>query len=414
MAANQSQSQSNQDNRYLQRLGQRWYVRVPVPAHLRKELGPYLRKALGTGDLTEARKRRWDVLPLLKARIEAHEKKRSGPVTDADALSYEAWRVKLREEVGPATFINELDGEEMENPALDPIKGGLEGVYDGPAVDAVRDHLAGLEVASATLAAYLEANPKRSATTTANYQTTVKLWLGVNGDRPLHQVTRRQALDWLEKVGEGKAKDTVKRYATVMSNLWEWLWRKEDQKPRNPFDGAVRASGVKARDAESYGFYTDDELLMAYEAVKGDPELGPAFMVSIYAGFRLEECIRAVREDVSGVACFVLKGGKTANAARVVPVHQALVGVDVPAGVKASALSVRYGRLMRSLNMPEGKTFHSLRKAFGYALERVGCPEAVAARLLGQKMLGITYGVYSKGRDVNELKEWVDRVRHPL
>lgn len=407
-------SQSNQDTLYLQRLGQRWYVRVPVPAHLRHELGPYLRKALGTGDLTEARKRRWDVLPVLKARIEAHEKKRSSPVPDADALSYEAWRAKLREEVGPATFINEFDGEEMDNPALDPIKDSLREVDSGPAVEAVRDHIQGLEVVSETLAAYLEVNPKRSATTTANYQTTVKLWITVNGDKPLHRVTRKQALDWLEKVGEGKAKDTVKRYATVMAHLWEWVWRKEDQKPRSPFEGAVRASGVKAKDAESYGFYSNDELVRAYEAVKDDPALGPAFLVSIYTGFRLEECIRAEREEVSGVPCFVLKGGKTANAARVVPVHPALAGVSIPAGVKASALSVRYGRLMRSISMPEGKTFHSLRKAFATALERAGCPEAVAARLLGHRPLGLSYGVYSQGRDVTELREWVLRVKHPI
>lgn len=58
--------------------------------------------------------------------------------------------------------------------------------------------------------------------------------------------------------------------------------------------------------------------------------------------------------------------------------------------MKASALSVRYGRLMRDLKMPKGKTFHSLRKAFGTALERVHCPEAVTARLLGHAPLGIT------------------------
>lgn len=212
-------SQSNQDTLYLQRLGQRWYVRVPVPAHLRKELGPYLRKALGTGDLTEARKRRWDVLPVLKARIERHLKRPAAAPVDPDDHSYEAWREKLREEVGPATFINGFNGEEMDNPALDAVKDSLQGIEDGPAVDAVRDHIAGIETASETLAAYLEVNPKRSATTTANYQTTVKLWVRVNGDKPLHQVTRKQALDWLEKVGEGKAKDTVKRYATVMSHL---------------------------------------------------------------------------------------------------------------------------------------------------------------------------------------------------
>ena len=391
-------SSPKHDTLYLQRIGQRWYVRLPVPAHLRKELGPYLRKALGTSDLAEARRRRWDVLPILKARIETHEKKRPAFVPSPEALTYEQWRAKLREEVGPASFINEFDGEEMMNPLLDPIIDSLQGVEDGPAVEALQDHFQDAELVSETLASYLEANPKRNATTAANYKTAVKLWIEVNGERPLRRAKRKQVLDWLEAVGKGKAKDTVKRYATVMGHLWEWVWRKEDNKPQNPFEGAVKASSVKTREAASYDFYTDEELIRAHAAVKDDPELGPAFMVSLYAGLRLEECIRAVREEVAGVPCFVVKGGKTANAARVVPIHPVLERVVVPATAKASTLSVRYGRVMRSLEMPKGKTFHSLRKAFATALERAGCPEAIAARLLGHRPLAaLIHDVVAEG-----------------
>lgn len=42
----------SKDTRNLQRVGSRGYARVPVPDKLRGELGPYLRKALDTGDLT--------------------------------------------------------------------------------------------------------------------------------------------------------------------------------------------------------------------------------------------------------------------------------------------------------------------------------------------------------------------------
>ena len=59
----------NSDTRYLQRIGSRWYARIPVPNKLRPEMGPYFRKALDTSDISVARERRWDVLSAAKARF---------------------------------------------------------------------------------------------------------------------------------------------------------------------------------------------------------------------------------------------------------------------------------------------------------------------------------------------------------
>jgi integrase len=215
-------------------------------------------------------------------------------------------------------------------------------------------------------------------------------------------------------VGKGKAQDTVKRYATVMAHLWAWAHRKEEEPPRNPFEDLMKAIGTKGKEAQSYGFYDDEELKRAYAAVANDHELRPVFLISVYTGFRLDECLRAERETLNGVECFVLKTGKTDNAARVVPMHPRLKDVVAPKGAKASALSVRYGRLMRSIKMPKGKTFHSLRKAFTAALERADCPEAIAARIVGHAPLGITYRLYSNGREAAVLKEWVEKVRLPV
>ena len=46
--------------RYLQRLGQSWYVRIKVPAALRDRVqNTHIRRALGTRDLDEAVRRKW-------------------------------------------------------------------------------------------------------------------------------------------------------------------------------------------------------------------------------------------------------------------------------------------------------------------------------------------------------------------
>jgi integrase len=332
-----------------------------------------------------------------------------------EELSYAAFRAKLKD-MGPPV-IEDQYGEEMFNPLIDDLidevtEGRID--EDSNLAHALSDYVTGREPVSETLRSYLEANPKRNATTAKNYETTVKLWTAKHKDRPIYGVTRRQALDWLEGVAEGKARDTVKRYATVMGHLWSWAHRKEEDPPKNPFEDLLKRIGSKGRAAESYGFYTLEELTRISEGLVDDDELRAMFFITLYTGFRLSECLRAERKDIHGVECFVLDTGKTDNAARVVPVHTRLKDITAPTGIKASALSTRYQRLMDDLEMPKGKTFHSLRKAFGTALERADCPEAIAARLLGHPPLGITYRVYSQGREAAQLKEWVEKVRHPV
>lgn len=403
------------DTLYLQRIGSRWYARVPVPNKLRPKLGPYLRKALNTSDIREARERRWAAVAWAKDKIarasgEVGHKRAFDPNT-----TYAGLRAKLREEIGPAVVVNALDGEEMDNPDLERLVDEMEEA-EAPRelFQAVGDHVKGLLTVSETLEDYLAKNPKGSATTEANYRTAVKLWIAAHGDKPLRGITRKVALNWLNDVAEGKSRDTIKRYVTVLSNLWRWSHREMDERPTNPFHELQQDADVKGKSAESYGFFDDAELVQAFRAIEADEELRAVFLISIYTGFRLDECIRAERKDLHGVECYVLMKGKTGNAARVVPVHPRLKDIRVPDGAKAGVLSVRFGRAMRKAEMPEGKTFHSLRKAFTTALERADCPEAIAARLLGHSPLGLTYKVYSKGREAGQLKHWVEMVKHPV
>jgi len=403
------------DTLYLQRIGSRWYARVPVPNKLRPKLGPYLRKSLETSDIREARERRWEVVSWAKARIarEVGEGERKKPLDHS--VGYETFRAKLRDEIGPAYVVNALDGEEMLNPDLERLVDQLEET-EAPRelFKAVGDHVQGIPTISEVLEDYLGKNPKGSRTTEANYRTAVKLWIASHGDRPLRGITRKVALSWLNEVAEGKSRDTIKRYVTVLSNLWRWSHREMDERPANPFHELQQDADVKGKSTESYGFFNDAELVRAFHAIENDEELRAVFLISIYTGFRLDECIRAERKDLHSVECYVLMKGKTGNAARVVPVHPRLKDIRVPPGAKADVLSVRFGRAMRKIKMPKGKTFHSLRKAFTTALERADCPEAIAARLLGHSPLGLTYKIYSQGREAKQLLHWVEMVKHPV
>lgn len=416
--------------KYLKRIGDIWYACIPVPNKLRPKFGPYKHKSLRTSNLQEARKRRWTVYEFYhKEFARAAAASEPGGLTRVE-LSYAAFRDKLREEVGPAVVVNALTGEEMENPALDTLADKLErdGVFAAhPEIgQALSDHVWGDERVSDTLASYLAANPKRNATTVKNYEKTVALWIEKHSDRPLKKATRADAVEWLDGLAEGRARETLKRYATVMGHLWEWVHRKDADAPLGPFKGILKRIGGKGRASEGHGFYDNEELERAWAAVAPDDELRPVFLLALYGGFRLDECLRLQRQTLKDdeaskdgappvmVDCFVLEGGKTRAASRAVPVHPRLRDVVPPASANAPALSVRYGRLMRGIGMAEGKTFHSLRKSFTTALERVGCPQETAARLVGHSVRRLTYGVYSKGHGTAALREWVEKIRFPI
>ena len=175
---------------------------------------------------------------------------------------------------------------------------------------------------SALLKDYLEHNPKRSATTAANYDTTVRLWMAHHGDRPIHRATRKGAVEWLDAAGKGKARDTIKRYATVMGHLWDWSHRLEDTPPANPFSKLQRAAVQRGKATESYGVFDAAELRAVFTALASDPDLRAVAMVALFSGMRLSECLSAARVNVEGVECWQVQDGKTNNAARLIPRHR--------------------------------------------------------------------------------------------
>jgi integrase len=201
-----------------------------------------------------------------------------------------------------------------------------------------------------------------------------------------------------------------------MSHLWGWVYRKDEEPPRNPFDGLLKALGTGSKSAESYDAFDDTDLPHVFSAIANDETLRTVALISLYSGLRLSECLRAERKTLGGVDCWVVPEGKgkSENSVRVVPVHPRVASLEVPSGEKAVNLSVTFGRRVRPLKLGEGKTFHSLRKCFTTALERANCPEMVAVRLLGHSPISLTYKVYSKARDAAQLREWVEKVYFPV
>ena len=55
------------------------------------------------------------------------------------------------------------------------------------------------------------------------------------------------------------------------------------------------------------------------------------------------------------------------------------------------------------------QVFHSLRKTVATLLENAGCPEGVAADLIGHDKPTMTYGLYSGGASMRTRKKWLEK-----
>ncbi len=78
----------------------------------------------------------------------------------------------------------------------------------------------------------------------------------------------------------------------------------------------------------------------------------------------------------------------------------------------ANSISSKFGKITKGFAKVEGyKTgLHSFRGHFATALEQVGCPEDIATKLAVHKQLSLTYNLYSKYKNKDELWQYVERI----
>jgi integrase len=84
-------------------------------------------------------------------------------------------------------------------------------------------------------------------------------------------------------------------------------------------------------------------------------------------------------------------------------------------GDRGTALGQRFGRLKTAMGFGPELVFHSIRKTVATLLEDAGCPEGVAADILGHDKPTMTYGLYSGGSSMATKREWLEKaVRYDL
>jgi integrase len=245
---------------------------------------------------------------------------------------------------------------------------------------------------------------------------------------------------------------TRNNYATTLKCVFDCARRRGRFTGDNPF-GGMKAKVAKGSDRVPF---TVDELQKLFDAMPRDiapakhsPETALPWvaLIALYTGMRLEEIAQLTTADVreeqaNGATVTVIdvhNGGenklKNESAARLIPVHSALVKaglLDYVAGLKVGPLfpgltrraskggkvGARIGELFRKklvrLGLKrDGLCFHSFRHTVAGRLDAAVVRQSDAARVLGHAVAGMSYGTYSQaGPGLIQVKVTIEKITY--
>jgi integrase len=297
--------------------------------------------------------------------------------------------------------------------------------------------------------AAMERDAEAQPLTIAGHRNRVNAFISKCGDMPLTDVTRAIASDFVD--GLKGSQRTRKQYRTSLKCLFESAKDRGRFTGDNPFE-----KKGKRIQGESYKPFTIDELQTLFKALPRDvapkkhsPETALPWVaaIALYSGARLEEIAQLTVADVraagaNGATVTVIdiharNGNKLKNppSARLVPVHSTLVRIgflDYVRAVKSGPLfpglkrreskggkvGARLGELFRkklvALGLKrDGLCFHSFRHTVAGRLDAAEVRQSDAARVLGHKVAGISFGTYSQeGPGLKQVAATVDKIAY--
>jgi integrase len=175
-----------------------------------------------------------------------------------------------------------------------------------------------------------------------------------------------------------------------------------------------------------------DRIYQATQA-KGDKDLVDLIYIAAHSGARIEEiCSLKIEQINLQDLSFYIDDSKTEAGFRTVPIHSKVINLierlisqsgnaylfekltSNKYNDRSNAIGKRFGQLKTKLGFGRLHVFHSIRKTFTTELERAGIPENVAADIVGHEKQTMTYGVYSQGTSLEQMKEAVEKVHYPF
>lgn len=445
------------DYRYLSQPrgdGTAWYVTVEAPRTLQKVMGrKRLVRSLQTTDINIARAARWKAVSELKAFIEAAKR----PAKDQhDPLTQEA--MSWREAIAAADHSAEREVyiDRIADRAHELHYAGRSSLpeheeFDDEQADEAKAFFDLATGRATPLDAYLErwlSGSGYQERTKADARTALQQlqdWCASEKRRAfIESVDDRMASDFRDLGLRGVHPKTVNKKLSALRQYWHWLGKSFGIKPNPWQDKSLpkpkpHLADPDGPDAKERAF-SDDEVRVLL-AGKADRDLADFMRIAALSGMRLDEIGQLrVRDIVDGSFC--IRWGKTANAARNVPIHSELTSLVqrrvgnrqgdaflfpdlVDTGWdnnRTMAISKRFGYYRRRLGVDDTRpgakrskvNFHSFRRWFATQAEEAGQRENVVAAIMGHsKGVGLSFGLYSQAELSKLKKQCVEAVKLP-
>lgn len=378
--------------RYLQQLGQSWYIRIKVPAALRGRVGnTHIRRALHTRDLDEANRRKWSAIAQVHSYLDSLE----GGTPTLFSLHVPS---RLSEVPASALFQHPQAAEQL---GLRPTTG----------LDALSEEWA-----------------MTSPVKTVQFQRRqtykeLRSHLGSNLDP--NGVTAALAAAYVDErlLKSPDSPSTRRRKLSALGAFWEWMaLRCYTPKGTNPWKGFRLSKNESERTKPKKRPYTMPELVTLFSGNPTYPALREVMALGLYTGARIDEICSLTQGDIrfeENVAYMQIVKSKTNAGSRTLAVaHPIPLGIlkrrhnrkdpataqlfhELKGGGYDKKLSWHVGQAFRYHRNGRGLTgatdFHSLRRTFITRLENLGIDQVHIARYAGHSLPTLAFQVYSGG-----------------
>ena len=276
--------------------------------------------------------------------------------------------------------------------------------------------------------------------------TRLRDWLvSANVPAMLEVVDRRIAGRFISERlnADGLHRKTQQRIVSACRSYWVWMGRKgivDDVK--NPWDRQAPPKALNTAlgdSTERQRAFADAEIVTLLNG-PADTELADLMRICALSGMRIDEPYRLLVSDCAG-GVFNIRRAKTKAGVRRVPIHPDIAAIVArrtadkdpsdflfpePGALRAGrersmAASQRFVRYRRAVGVDDvvaGRkksfvNFHSFRHWFITTAIRAGEPDHIVKQVVGQKLQGVTLGVYFAGDIPARLRECVEAVRLP-
>ena len=442
------------DKSYLALHGNVWRVQVAVPVAVQSIVGTkVLFASTHTDSLSLASLRKHGLIDQLKGRIEAAKRQLRGQGRTANPLLAEAaeWRKALAGEatsyLGEPIAIGDIEGAYFAR--MDELV-EKEGPTAARTVSSIAHGAAPImPLADDWLALKTTLKPRQRL----DYRravTKLEAWLLSKGIEPIvGAVTKRVASDYRDSfVRAGAHPKTASKDISVLSGLWREAERKSHAED-NPWRGQSFPKTKNGNGSARKRPLTDSEMaaiLSSPQAAVGTL-LGDSIRLLALGGMRCEELARMRVGDLKGLdgptPWVDLKGSKTEAARRPLPIHSEALSIylrraegkadgdylldelrtppDGSAMERGQPITKHFGRLLARLGVGEREDgarqgnvdLHSLRRRWVTQAEQAGHPENLIASCVGHQRPGMTFGRYSAGPLMEQLRAVVESVTLP-